>query len=75
MKNNNNYYGYSDWSQGTMNLASYSHGYVDTIYTKVYNKGLNWDLTRDTSIDAITQNLIQATAQYTNGLALYARSG
>ena len=46
VKNNNNYYGYSDWSQGTMNLASYSHGYVDTIYTKVYNKGLNWDLAR-----------------------------
>ena len=59
-----------------MNLATYSHGYVDTIYTKVYNKGLNWDLSMDdTSIVAITQNLIQATATYTNGLALYARTG
>jgi len=75
VKNNYNYYGYTDWSQGTKSLASYSHSYVDTIYTKVYNKGQNWDLSRDISIDAITQNLIQATAQYTNGLALYGRSG
>ncbi|MFZ1128929.1 hypothetical protein [Methanoregula sp.] len=76
VQNNNNYYWTTDWSQGTMNLATYSHGYVDTIYTKVYNKGLNWDLSMDdTSIVAITQNLIQATATYTNGLALYARTG
>ena len=75
VQNNYNYYWYTDWSQGTMNLASYSHGYLDTIYTKVYNKGQNWNLAQDSSIDAITQNVIQATAKYTNGLALYGRIG
>ena len=75
VQSNNNYYWYTDWSQGTKDLASYSHGYLDTIYTKVYNKGQNWNLAQDTSIDAITQNLIQATAKYTNGLALYGRIG
>ncbi|MDD1702517.1 MAG: hypothetical protein LUQ31_06020 [Methanoregula sp.] len=75
VKNNNNYYWYTDWSQGTKDLATYSNGYLDTIYTKIYNKGQNWNLAQDSSIDAISQNLIQATAKYTNGLALYARIG
>ena len=73
--NNNNYYWYTNWNQGTKDLAGYTNGYLDTIYTKVYNKGLNWNLAQDTSIDAVTQNVIQRTAKYTNGLALYARIG
>lgn len=75
VKNNNNYYWYTDWAQGTRDLAGYTNGYLDTIYTKVYNKGQNWNLAQDTSIDAISQNVIQMTAKYTNGLALYARIG
>ncbi|MGB7787990.1 hypothetical protein [Methanoregula sp.] len=74
VKNNNNYYWYTDWAQGTKDLATYSNGYLDTIYTKVYNKGQT-NLAQDSSIDAISQNLIQMTAKYTNGLALYARIG
>ncbi|MDD5142378.1 hypothetical protein [Methanoregula sp.] len=75
VSNNNNYYWYTDWAAGNRALAGYSNGYLDTIYTKVYNKGQNWNLSQDTSIDAITQNLVLATAKYTNGLALYARIG
>jgi len=73
VSNNNNYYWYTDWAQGTRDLAGYTNGYLDTIYTKVYNKGQNWNYAQDTSIDAISQNVIQRTAKYTNGLALYAR--
>jgi len=73
--NNNNYYLYTDWKQATKDLAGYTNNYLDTIYTKVSNKGQNWDLSQDTSIDAISQNVLQMTAKYTNGLALYARIG
>ena len=75
VSNNNNYYWYTNWNQGTKDLAGYTNGYLDTIYTKIYNKGQNWNLAQDTSIDAVTQNVILKTAKYTNGLALYARIG
>jgi hypothetical protein len=74
VSNNNNYY-YTNWNQGTKDLAGYTNGYLDTIYTKVYNKGPNWNLAQDTSIDAVTQNVILKTTKYTNDLALYARIG
>ncbi len=73
--NNYNYYWYVNWNQGTKDLASYSNGYLNTIYTKVKNKGPTWNLAQDTSIDAVTQNVILKTTKYTNGLALYARIG
>jgi hypothetical protein len=75
VSNNNNYYWYTNWNQGTKDLAGYTNGYLDTIYTKVYNKGQNWNLAQDTSIDAVTQNVILKTTKYTDGLALYARIG
>jgi hypothetical protein len=75
VSNNNNYYYTTNWNQGTKDLAGYTNGYLDTIYTKVYNKGQNWNLAQDTSIDAVTQNVILKTTKYTNGLALYARIG
>ena len=75
VSSNNNYYYYTDWDLGTRNLVSYSNGYLDTIYTKIYNKGSSWNLAQDTSIDAVTQNVLLCTAKYTNGLALYARIG
>lgn len=73
--NNNNYFWYTDWAQGTRDLAGYSNGYLDTLYTNVYNKGQNWNLAQDSAIDSTTQNVILRTAKYTNGLALYARIG
>jgi len=75
ISNNNNYYYTTNWNQGTKDLAGYTNGYLDTIYTKVYNKGQNWNLAQDTSIDAVTQNVILKTTKYTDGLALYARIG
>lgn len=75
VSNNNNYYWYTNWNQGTKDLAGYSNGYLDTIYTKVLNKGQSWNLNQDSSIDAITQNRVLSTAKFTNGLALYARIG
>ncbi|MFA5269600.1 MAG: hypothetical protein WC379_16670 [Methanoregula sp.] len=75
VSNNNVYYYDTNWNQQTKNLAGYTNGYLDTIYMKVYNKGQNWNLAQDTSIDAVTQNVILKTTKYTNGLALYARTG
>ena len=73
--NNNNYYWYTDWALGTRDLAGYTNGYLDTLYTNVYNKGQYWDLSQDSSIDTTSENMILRTAKYTNGLALYARIG
>ncbi len=70
---NSNYIYTTDWVQGTKDLAGYSNGYLDTLYTQVYNKGSSWDLAQDSNVDAITNNAILRTAKYTNGLALYAR--
>ncbi|MDO9324207.1 MAG: hypothetical protein Q7T80_04525 [Methanoregula sp.] len=73
VSNNYNYFWYTDWALGTRDLAGYSNGYLDTLYTNVYNKGQNWNLAQDSTIDATSQNMILRTAKYTNGLALYAR--
>jgi hypothetical protein len=70
---NNNYIYTTDWVQGTKDLAGYSNGYLDTLYTQVYNKGSSWDLSQDSTIDAITNNVVLLTEKYTNGLAYYAR--
>jgi hypothetical protein len=75
VSNNNIAYYDTNWNQQTKDLAGYTNGYLDTIYTKIRNKGPSWDLAQDTSIDAVTQNVIQKTTKYTNGLALYARTG
>jgi len=73
--NNYNYFWYVDWRQGTIDLANYSNGYLDTLYMRVYNLGPSWDYTNaDTTVDSISDNVILRTAKFTNGMALYAKT-
>ena len=73
--NNYNYFWYTDWRQGTIDLSAYSNGYLDSLYTRVYNLGPSWDYTSyDATVDGITNNVLLRTAKYTNGLARYAKS-
>jgi hypothetical protein len=71
--NNYNYFWYTDWRQGTVDLSVYSNGYLDSLYTRIYNLGPSWNYANpDTTVDSIANNVILRTAKYTNGLARYA---
>jgi len=63
--NNYNYFWYTDWAQGTRDLAGYTNGYLDTLYTNVFNKGENWDISQqDPAIDIISENVILRTQYF-----------
>lgn len=77
IENNNDAFWYTDWKQGAIDLATYSHGYLDTLYTLVYNLGPSWEVKNHDmeieEIDKVTHNVLLRTAKSTNGLACYVR--
>ena len=67
--NNNVYYPMTNPVQSIVNLATFSHTYVDTLYYRVRNNPNGFQ--SDPTVNMITQNCILASARYTNGFAYY----
>ncbi len=71
IENNWYYYAVSDSTAATKSLASYSHGYLDTLYWKVANDPVFFKY--DTTVRSITETVLTDTAKYSLGLVKYVR--
>jgi len=67
-----NYYSINKPERTTINLARYSHSYIDYLYNKIYLQKSGFS--RDPLIRNITQRTLLITAENTNGLVKYVKS-
>jgi len=70
---NNYYYSIDDPWDATVNLAKYSHQYVDTLYLKIYNNPDTFKT--DKTVKEITENCLLETSKWTLGLVKYVIGG
>jgi PKD repeat protein len=71
--NDNYYYTVTDPSQATINLATFSHAYIDTLYYRVRNNpGLSdKGFYSDNAVRLISENCLIASERYSKGLFKY----
>jgi PKD repeat protein len=72
VKNNNYSYRVRSPDEATINIATFSHAYVDTLYYKVKNQPGTGFYT-DPTVKNITENCVLIAARYTGGLVEYTR--
>ena len=72
VKNNTYYYRVRSPDEATINTATFSHAYVDTLYYHVKNQP-GTGFYSDPTVKNITENCVLIAARYTGGLVEYTR--
>ncbi len=73
VKNNTYYYRVRSPNEATINIATFSHAYVDTLYYKVKNQP-GTGFYSDPVVKSITENCVLIAARYTGGLVKYTQN-